>query len=238
MHTLKKHTSIALISLLALIVAACSFSSAEFSSTQSVDPGQAETALVELFMGAGQLELAGGAAALANATFEYDDQDWEPRFSYDGSSERGHLIVEQPDAVSVGLVGDYHYFWDIELNEEIPMDLVVDLGAGESDLDLSAVTVTSVDVDAGVGATRINLTGARDRDVSVAISGGVGEITVELPSDVGVVANVEGGLTQINAIGLTQSGDQYSNEVYGSSDYAITLDVEAGVGEVTLNVVE
>jgi hypothetical protein len=238
MPRLKNVTVLALVALLALATAACSLSSADYSSTHSAGPGEAETALVELLMGAGQLELAGGAEALADAQFEYDNQDWEPRFTYDGSSERGHLIVEQPQAVNVSLVGDYHYFWDIALNEEIPLDLVVDLGAGESDLDLSRLTVTSVDVDAGVGATRINLTGARDRDVTVNLSGGVGEITVELPSDVGVVADVEGGLTRINAIGLTQNGDQYTNDAYGRSEHTITLDVEAGVGEITLNVVE
>jgi predicted membrane protein len=74
--------------------------------------------------------------------------------------------------------------------------------------------------------------------VDVTVRGGVGEATILLPSDVGVKAEVRGGLGELNVSGLTKDGDIYVNDAYGKSDVTITLDVEGGVGEITLQVAD
>src|SRR3712207_9434526 len=73
-------------------------------------------------------------------------------------------------------------------------DLVVEMGAGESDLDLDSLTLTGLDLQMGAGETTVALTGDYAQDFDASIEGGVGGATVLVPSEVGVRVRAEGGL--------------------------------------------
>jgi len=207
------------------------------TESRTIELGDAETAAVHLRMGAGELSLSGGAGELAEADFTYNVADWQPTVDYVVAGDEGELWIEQPEAQNLGLES-YRYAWDVRLNEAVPMTLDVALGAGESDLDVSALSITQLNLEMGVGAVELDLTGDRQRDVDVTIRGGVGEATVLLPSAVGVEAKAGGGLGEINVRGMTRKGDVYVNEAYGATDPTISLDVEGGVGGITLEVVD
>jgi hypothetical protein len=89
----------------------------------------------------------------------------------------------------------------------------------------------------GAGKTTVDLTGDYAKGFDSSIQGGVGEATVELPSEVGVKAKAQGGLGKINAEGLKKVGDSYVNDAYGESDVTLNVNVQGGVGEVNLEVV-
>jgi hypothetical protein len=88
------------------------------------------------------------------------------------------------------------------LNDEVPIDLRVQMGAGESDLDLDSLALTGLTLEMGAGRTTVDLTGDYKQDFDASIQGGVGQATVLLPSEVGVRARAQGGLGKINAEGL------------------------------------
>ena len=123
------------------------------------------------------------------------------------------------------------------MNDELPTDLVVRVGAGESNLDVDSLTLTGLDLRMGEGKTTVDLTGDYARDFDATIEGGVGQSTVLLPSEIGVKAKAEGGLGGINANGLKKVGGSYVNEAYGESDTNLSVDVKGGVGEINLKVV-
>ena len=123
------------------------------------------------------------------------------------------------------------------MNDEVPTDLVVQVGAGESDLDLDSLTLRGVDLQMGAGKTTVDLTGDHAQGFGATIEGGVGEATVLLPSEIGVKAKAEGGIGGINAKGLEKVGDAYVNDAYGESDVNFSVDVKGGVGEINLKVV-
>ena len=50
-------------------------------------------------------------------------------------------------------------------------------------------------------------------------------------------AKAQGGLGKINAEGLERVGDAYVNAAYGESDVTLNVDVQAGVGEINLEIV-
>jgi len=204
---------------------------------KSVDPENATSARAQFKMGAGEFNLAGGADKLMEADFSYNVSDWKPKISYDVSGEKGELVVKQGSAESGGLSGGARNEWDVSLNDEVPTDLVVQLGAGESDLDLDSLTLTGVDFQMGAGKTTVDLTGDYAQDFDASIQGGVGEATVLLPSKVGVKAKAEGGLGKINAKGLEKVGDSYVNDAYGESEVNLSVDVKGGVGQINLKVV-
>jgi hypothetical protein len=204
---------------------------------ESVDLENAQSVVVHLRMGAGELNLTGGADALMEADFAYNVADWEPVVSYDVSGETGELTVEQGSDEGVRLGADARNEWDLRFNDEVPTELSVEMGAGESDLDLDSLTLTGLDLEMGAGATTVDLTGDYGQDLDASIQGGVGEATVQLPSGVGVRVRAEGGLGKINAEGLQREGDSYVNDAYGDSDVTLDVDVQGGVGAINLEVV-
>jgi hypothetical protein len=205
--------------------------------SRSVALENAQSARAQLKMGAGELNVTGGADRIMEGDFSYNVADWKPKVSYDVSGQKGELVVEQGSAEGVRLGADARNEWDIRLNDEVPIDVVVKMGAGESDLDLDSLTLTGLNLQMGAGKTTVDLTGDYDRSFDASIEGGVGEATVLLPSEVGVKAKAEGGLGKINAEGLKRVGDSYVNDVYGESDVVLSVDVQGGVGEINLEVV-
>src|SRR5215217_751421 len=205
--------------------------------SKSVDPKNAQSARAQLKMGAGELNVTGGADQLMEADFSYNVSEWKPKVSYDVSGKKGELIVKQGSANGGDLSGGARNEWDVSMNDELPTDLVVQLGAGESALDLDSLTLTGVDLQMGAGKTTVDLSGDYARDFDATIEGGVGQATVLLPSKIGVKAKAAGGLGGINAKGLKKVGDSYVNDAYGESDTNLRVDVKGGVGEINLKVV-
>ncbi len=112
------------------------------------------------------------------------------------AGSRGHLAVTEPSHVGSA---SSRYAWDLRFNNQKPMDLDVKCGAGSSRLDLGDLTLRRVNVEMGVGELRMDLRGAPMNDYAVSIRGGVGEATVYLPENVGIEADVEGGIGGIHA---------------------------------------
>src|SRR5829696_7596665 len=66
--------------------------------SKSVDPENATSARAQLKMGAGELNVTGGADELMEADFSYNVSEWKPKVSYDVSGQKGELIVKQGSA--------------------------------------------------------------------------------------------------------------------------------------------
>lgn len=195
----------------------------------SFDRDSAELVKVHLKMGAGTLRVGSGTEKLARADFEFNIPEWKPQVSY----AAGTLRISQPEG-SHKTIGDTRYDWDIRLTREVPIEMNVNLGAGEAKLDLGSLALRKVDVEMGVGEVQMDLRGKPKSDYSVRIRGGVGEATVRLPSDVGIYAEARGGIGDITVRGLRQDGQRYYNDAYRKSPVTVRLDVEGGVGSIKL----
>jgi hypothetical protein len=206
--------------------------------SKSVDAQNAESVRANLKMGAGELNLTGGADGLMEGDFSYNVADWKPKVSYKVSGDKGELLVKQGSGgKGVGLGGKARNEWNISLNDELPTDLAVQMGAGESDLDLDSLSPTGIKLQMGAGETTVDLTGDYAQSFAATIQGGVGEATVLLPSEVGVKAKAQGGLGKIDAEGLKRVGDSYVNDAYGESDVTVSVDIQGGVGAINLKAV-
>lgn len=226
---------------------------------ESVARQDASRVEINLSMGAGRLEIASGSQELMEGTFTYNVDEWEPVVAYEVNDGVGELTVTQPEVEEIGIPDDdIDYQWDLRFNEEAPLEMEVDLGAGQSDLDLAGLDLRSLRMNTGAGDVEVSLggsletfhmeTGAGESNVNLAndwegdldaqIQGGVGSITVQLPSDVGVRVTVQQGIGTVNAGGLSQNGDTYTNGAFGESDVTLDITVEGGIGEINLNVGE
>lgn len=251
--------------LLSLALAACRFARVNVGElqevTETVERQDAQEARVTVEMGAGELNIGAGSANLMEAEFAYNVEAWEPEVSYEVRDGVGILGVSQPAVEgTVGIpMGDITNRWNLTFSDALPIEMHVTLGAGENRLSLAQLdlrslqleagagevtvdvgsTLEELNVEAGVGELQINL-GAAGRTVSLdgSIQGGVGSTTLILPADVGVRVEVGQGLGGVNASGFNQDGDTYTNDAFGTSDAAIDLRVESGVGEVTLQLAD
>lgn len=202
------------------------------TDTQSVELDKSELVNVELKMGAGELTVQGGSPKLMEGEFRYNRSRMKPEVRYDSTGFRGHLIIEQPSHGPH--IGNSDYRWNVRLNDEKPVDLEVNFGAGEGRLNVGSLTLRSLDVHMGVGQLRIDLRGTPKNDYNVSVHGGVGEATIYLPSGVGVIADAKGGIGGVNASHLEKRDDRYVNDEYGHAKTTIRLDIRGGIGAINL----
>src|ERR671915_2048240 len=73
--------------------------------SHSIQAENANSVRANLKMGAGELNLTGGADQLMEGEFSYNVSEWNPKVSYDVSGERGELTVKQGSAEGGGLSG-------------------------------------------------------------------------------------------------------------------------------------
>ncbi len=255
-------TAVAL-TLLLMLVTSCGESPVtgpRIEEYRSMDLLGAESVRAEIEMRAGTLKIAGGADALMEADFVYNVDEWKPVVSYEVEAGRGDLSVRMPRGQWSNFGEGVKYEWDLRLNDDVPVDLYVELGAGESRLDLASLhlmrlkvmtgagethvdvggnpTLTKLNIYSGAGEVELDLVGHWDHDLDASIKGGVGEITVKLPSDVGVRVDVSKGIGSIKADGFMKDGGDYVNDAYGKSGVTLSIDINAGIGEIRLEIEE
>jgi hypothetical protein len=204
---------------------------------RTVEAGKAESVRAEIDMGVGQLNIKGDAAKLLEAEFTYNRRDWRPEITYHGNSFRGLLNIRQGSHDGGGLhLGNNEYKWDLHFNNDIPLDIRVNCGAGEGNLDLAHLTIRDLDVNMGVGRVEAELPDEPKRDYDVRVHGGIGEAVLHLPSKVGVVADASGGIGGIQVDGLSKRGSRWVNPVYesGSSHITVHVQVQGGIGQIRL----
>ena len=229
-------TSFALVLLAVLLLAGCSSPvrvGALQTESQSVEQGDAKSVRVEIAMGAGNLTVTGGAEKLLEADFTYNVAKLKPVVKYTDDT----LVVRQPD--TSGLpdlrdITDFRNEWGLRLSDAVPMDLSVDLGGGVGDLQLAGLSLTGLDISLGAGEYTIDLSGDGARDLDVTIETGAANVIVRLPKDVGARVRIEPGPNLIDATGLTQDGDYYTNAAYGVSAVTLQIDMQPGIGLITL----
>jgi hypothetical protein len=204
------------------------------TETQSIDEGSASAARVQIEFPAGELKVEDGATSLMEASFRYNVSDWQPQVKYSENDAQGELLVSQTGDDKLPVGGGLVNEWTIQLANDVPLDLSILTGAGNADLDLGVLDLTKLDIQTGAGVTNVNLEGAWQHDLDVSIEGGVGELTVNLPSEMGVRVEMETALVNVTANGLIVDGNGYVNKAFGTAPYTLNLKLQAGVGSVVL----
>jgi hypothetical protein len=222
------------IPLLIGFAAACDEPRNMMTETSTVALEGAARAEVGLHMGAGELRLRGAAQApLLEASFEFNRERNRPEVGYRVFGEKGILEVRHARRRGVNF-GSTRNRWNLVLGNAVPLDLNVDLGAGQSDIDLRGLKLVRVEIDMGVGEMNLDLRGPHAAGFLVKIDGGIGSGKLDLPAEVGVRVKVDGGLGSIDAHGLTKQGGAYVNDAYGKSPITIEVDIDAGIGSLDL----
>lgn len=228
--------------------------------TRTVEVGDAEQVRVYIKMGTGELKVNHGAETLMRGNFTYNVADWKPEVDYTVTDGSGRLNIRQPSSEQISIRSDIRYTWDLKFSEEIPLDMRIECGAGNGEIKLGQLNVTRVDaklsagdfvidlsgnqslehleLDMGAGDITVDLTGDWEQNVEVYIQGGIGKTTLRLPKDIGVRVIVNKAIGRIDTQGLTRDGDVYVNNAYGVSPVTVEINIQSGIGQTTLEVME
>ena len=200
--------------------------------SQHIDLQGAKSIDASIQSPAGLLTVDGGSSRALEADFNFAESYGAPTVDYHVASGIGQINVTQDhDSPHFGVS---HNDWNLRFNDAIPLELKVEMGAGEGRLHLRDVPVTRLTLNMGAGRVLVDLTGDRKKDVDADIQGGVGEATVRLPRNVGVVAHASGGIGGISAPDFKKQDDEYTNDAYGKSPTTIRVSVQGGVGSIKL----
>ena len=201
--------------------------------TESVDAGSAESVVVHLQMGTGELTVKGGGSHLVESTFRYAASLGRPDVEYEVRRSEGRLSIESPKGRFS--TGHSSNAWELRFGNAVPLEFDIQMGAGDSRVDVSRLPVRRVDIQMGAGRLNLDLSGRYRQDVVVSVQGGVGQALIDVPHDFGVVADVKGGIGAIQPGPLERRrGGLFVNRIYEEGKPALRLMVRGGIGEIRL----
>lgn len=208
------------------------------SKTRFMKLKGAESVRADIAMDTGELRIDGEAGELLKAKFRYDSGFGEPQIEYDVRGDTGDLTVrpsrKRPSPFAPGMKNR----WDLSLTDAVPIELSIDLGVGNTKLDLGDLDLEELDLSGGAGNTTIDLTGDWDHDVDVSIDQGLGSLELRLPKDFGVRIDVDLGLGELKANGFKLDGGDYVNDAYAGAQDVLDIRIDQGAGEIVLKLVD
>jgi hypothetical protein len=208
------------------------FASSLHHEVRTVERQNAKSVNASVQAGAGEVNVSGGSSHLLDADFTFGDSYSNPQVDYKVDSGVGQLTVSQ-DGENTHFISS-HNEWNLHFSNDVPLELKIEMGAGEGHFRLRDVPVTSFNLEMGAGRVDVDLTGDRKKDLDADIEGGVGQATIRLPKSIGVIVHASGGIGAVSARGLKHDGDEYTNDAYGKTPATIRLKVEGGVGQISL----
>src|SRR4029077_15382196 len=111
---------------------------------ESVDEKGAKSVRMSVKMPAGDLAMSGGAESLLNADFSFGSSWREPRIEYSVSNGGGELSIDQEGGGTLVTISDNT--WSLKVNDSIPLDLEIDIGAGRGVLRFAKVDLTRLEL--------------------------------------------------------------------------------------------
>jgi hypothetical protein len=123
--------------------------------------------------------------------------------------------------------------WDLGLSPNVPLDLRISLGVGQSDIDLTSLTVSDLKVDMGIGLT--NLTLPNRGRLEARVDGAIGNTVIVIPRGMEARIQFDTGLAASRAPqGYRQQDDVYVSPGYAGADNRVDLHISQAIGNVTV----
>lgn len=205
----------------------------------TIEKDDAKSLAVNISFDAGNLDIHGGSTNWLDASFEYKNKKSLPKVKYDEKGDKGVLTVKVESKVFAVNRSNQNNHWDIQLNNDIPINLDVDMGVSKATLNLKEIQLNKLTIDGGVSDSTIDLGGERQNSLQGNIDIGVGKMTLLLPKETGIKLSIDKGLGKLDMKDfITQGNNVYINEAYENSETSIELDIDIGVGSLKVDLVD
>jgi hypothetical protein len=176
---------------------------------------------VTIGMGGGKLDVGPGAERLVEGTVEYNIVEWKPEVTVDD----GEIRIEQTVKNAGFLGGNVVNEWDLRLGNR-PMELVIQAGAYEGDLDLSGIPLRNLRISDGASKATVSFN-VPNPEVMDDFTYRTGASNIELR-----------GLLNANFREMNFKGGagNFSLEFTGEMTRDLKVFIDGGLGNMTLEV--
>lgn len=198
----------------------------------------AERAKIKFQYGAGRLQLGAGAgsADLIEGSFSSGVEHASDRVG-----DRLELTLRLPFSGFPEVMMPWNWGggtsndWTCKLNQQVPLELVLETGASDADIDLRELKVESLNFKTGASSSRVRMPSGAGY-TRAKLSAGAASMSIDVPEGVAARIRTQGGLAKIE---VDQSRFPRSGGVYESADYEtasnkVEIDAEAGIGSITV----
>jgi hypothetical protein len=196
----------------------------------AIERGEATRARIEVNMTAGDLSVEPGAAQLFEGDFAFNAPSLKPAIAYTLEGTTGVLKVSQGSASTNG-----ENTWNLRVEEGTPVELHLNLGAGDARLVLGRLNIQSVAVRIGAGDLVLDLRGMPAGSYPVSVNAGAGDTTIQLPGSVGIAARTFGLIGDATVNGLEKRDDVWINPRARSSPVTVDLRIQHAIGDLKLS---
>ena len=125
--------------------------------------------------------------------------------------------------------------WEIAVQKEVPLEILLRTGATDADLDLMSLNVSSLEIKAGAGELAINL-GSSVKQISV--ESGACSIDINVPAEVGVRLNTSGALISVDSNDgriISVGERRYESKNLETKKAVVDIEIKAAAGNITLH---
>lgn len=189
---------------------------------------------LKLQLGGGNITLNSTDEKLINARIPNSTIKKDVRFS-NGNSKVNIELQQRSQIINFGTNQSYTYNFD--LSENLLWDIDLDMGAINGTMDFSNLRVSKLDMD--IGASNLDLIfGDREEHTRVDIDGGVTNLEITVPENLGVRVDIDGGIKNTNIRGLAwkKIGDCYESPNYDEAAKKLEIDINTGIGKFDVRV--
>jgi hypothetical protein len=191
--------------------------------TETVDLGEVESVTVRLLFGAGDLTVEPGEPdRLLYGRFRYNVDEWKPEITF--QDDLLSITQGNADRDRGWPLGNAHNEWQLAFSPDVPIEMNVDVGAGDAEFDLSGLEIEQLDLDLGAGNIEIRFDEPNEADL--------GDL------------NLNAGATKLEMTGIGNAGPRRARIQGGVGDIDLgfagewtrsaEIDVVAGFGDLTL----
>jgi hypothetical protein len=191
---------------------------------------------VELNYGAGEFSVRSGAehGAILSGDFEGGVNDHVRR-----SGDTATIRISNP----AGIVwapwtwgSSFRHRWSIQLNDQIPLELTLKVGASDCRVDLTDLRVEKLRLETGASSTRVTLPAHAGHTV-VTGSSGAASVSVRVPEGVAARIQASGGVASVNVNRqrFPRQGGVYVSPDYETAENRVDIKLEMGVGSLDIS---
>ncbi|NMC79974.1 MAG: hypothetical protein GYA59_11490, partial [Chloroflexi bacterium] len=190
-----------------------------FSVSEPLPEGDTPVQLT-IGMGAGSLDLRGGAEGLVEGEVRYNVPGWEPEIS----RQDNELSITQKTGLSGALPsGNPVNKWELKLGN-YPIDLHVNAGAYDGTLDLSAIPLVNLEISDGASNAQVKFNVPNPASMQ----------KLEYKTGASSVKLVGLANANFSEMRFSSGAGSYTLDFSGTLQQSAKVDITSGVSEVTI----
>lgn len=188
---------------------------------------------VAIKTGASQLQLTSADhSTIARSRLESNVLTQSHTSSVDGGIQRVSLSTEGGGSWWIG--DGLRTNWQVSLTRGLPLDVSVDIGATDADIDLSKAFIQSIDVNSGASSVVVKI-GALEKLTRITIDSGASSVVVKVPKSSGVQVRLDSGLASKNLADLKETTtDVFESDGFDSAAQQVTIVGKIGASSFTV----